>query len=443
MRKVLLMSMVIALLMSLFAGCATGAPDEVAGEESAESQGSVSEDTTDSSTTSDDTGEKIKLKVMILSEDSNRQKIYQDYYSANIEEAFPNYEVEFELPGSEENYTSKITVYNASETLPDVFWGRDVVYQAGNALPLTYLLDDEEFMSNYTNKSALIPAPDGEIYCLNSGTDSFFAGPIFYNKDIFDKEGLTMPTNYDELLALVKTLKEKGYVPIAATAWAINNFLFADLVGADDYNTMLKLERKEIGFEDQAVLDGVAKLKELTDAGAFPVDVTSIEHQVHEQMFIDGKAAMIYHPIWVYPAISAADFEIGFDYLPEIFGQPLVNSWGSATGGGFMVAKNSQHKEAAVEVAAWLVMQDAKFFNTEAGNPTAIKGFDTLPEGAPDVNAYFYDKIRDEATVVAPSFCPNYMTQAQKSEFSTNVAKLLTDQVTVEEFCTIMAGVYQ
>lgn len=425
--KKLVVILLILLLCFLVVGCKTS--QEVNGDESVnEVKGT----------------EKIKLKVMILSEDSNRQAIYQDYYSANIGKAFPNYEVEFELPGSHENYTSKLTVYNASGTLPDVFWGADVVYQSGNALPLTDAIKEDGFLSNYSNPAALIPAPDGEIYCLSSGTDSFFAGPVFYNKDIFEKENLKMPTSYDELKILVETLKERGYVPISATGWAVKNFLFADLLTASDEDglAMERLQSKEINFDNNSVIEAARKLQELSSIGAFPVDLTSIEQQVHEQLFIDGKAAMIYHPIWVYPAIEVADFEIGYGYLPEVFGNKTVNAWGSATAGGFMVAKNSEHQQAAIEIAEWLSLQDADYWNNTAGNATAIKNYDALPEGAPAVNEYFYDKIRDEETNVLANFPTNYFDSATLAEYETSIEKLVTNQITPEEFAEIMKKLY-
>lgn len=425
MKKLLSLIMVVALIFSLFTGCTS----ENASSENASSAQS-------------EENEKIKLKIMIMSEDSNRQAIYQDYYLKRMSEKFPNYEVEFELPGSEDSYNSKLTIYNASESLPDIFWGRDVVYQSGNALPLGDYIEKNNYLDNYSNPSALIPAPDGEIYCISGGTDSYFAGPLFYNKAIFEKEGLTPPANYEELVVLVETLKDKGYIPISATAWAIQNFLFADLVGSDDYTVMEKLQSRDVTFNDEKVISGVRKLSELTNAGAFPSDVTSIEQQVHEQLFIDGKAAMIYHPIWVYPAISVSDFEIGHMYLPEIFGQKTVNAWGSATGGGFMVSKNTAHPEAAVEVAQWLALQDAEYFFEVGGNVTAIKGFDTLPEGSPAVNAFIYEKMRDPENTVVPNFPTNYMTQGQQSEFGVQIEKLLTNQITPEEFGEAMNDIY-
>ncbi len=424
MRKKLVSALLgVAIIATILAGC---------GSNGSESESGSSEGGGD---------DKVSLKIMVMSEDSNRQAIYQDYYT-KVTEEFPNYDIEFELPGSEDNYNSKLTVYNSSETLPDIFWGRDIVYQAGNALPLTDIIEEDGFIDNYTNPSALIPAPDGEIYCLSAGTDSYFAGPIFYNKDIFEKEGLTMPDSYEGFVELVTTLKEKGYTPISATAWAVQNFLLADLIAVDNPETMGKLQSGEIDFEDSSVVAGVEKLDELTKLGAFPTDVTSIEQQVHEQLFLDGNAAMIYHPVWVYPAIETADFEIGFDYLPEVFGaENVVNAWGSATGGGFMISKDTKHQEAAVEVAEWMVMQDAEYWKNVAGNATAIEGYDTLPEDSPEVNTYIYDKMKSDSTVVYPNYPTNFMNQGQQSEYATNLEKLLTGQMTAEEFGTSMNSV--
>lgn len=386
--------------------------------------------------------DKVELKIMILSEDSNRQAIYQDYY-LKVSEAFPDYEVEFELPGSADNYTNKLIVYNASEELPDVFWGSDIVYQSGQAMPLTDIITENGFYDKYSNKPALIPAPDGDIYCLSSGTDSYFAGPIFYNTEIFEAEGLSIPDSYEGFLELVTTLKAKGYVPVSIVSWALHNFLFQDLLTAEDPEAMMKLQNKEISFDDPLVIEAARKLQELVNAGAFPVDVTSIEQQVHEQLFIDGNAAMIYHPIWVYPAIATADFEIGHAYLPEVFGAAnIVNAWGSATAGGFMIAKNSRHQAAAIEVAQWMTEQDAKYWTEVAGNATAMIGYDSIPATAPQVNKDFYNKIRDEDTVVIANFPTNYLSQAQQAEYYTNVDKLATNQLTPEEFGSVMVEIY-
>ncbi|MCT4598910.1 MAG: extracellular solute-binding protein [Vallitalea sp.] len=388
-----------------------------------------------------DENKKIKLKVMILSEDSNRQAIYKDYYSKNIKEAFPNYEVEFELPGSADAYSSKLRIYNASGELPDVFWGQDIVYQSGNALDLTDIIKEDGYLDKFSNPAALIPAKDGKIYCLNSGTDSFFAGPLYFNKDIFEKEGLKTPTSFNELVSVSKKLAEKGYTPISVTAWAIQNFLFADLVTMDDHTNIIKLQNGEIDFNNEVIVEAANKLKTLVDIGAFPKNVTSIEHQVHVDMFNKGEAAMLYHPIWVLPAVSK-DINLGYTYLPEFSGAKAINCWGSSTTGGFMVSKKSKNTEAAVKVAEWLTTQDAEFFNKVAGNAVALKGY-SISEDSHSIVKDTYNKMIDEETVKIPNLPTNYMAEAVIAEYGTNIEKLIFNQLTPEQFCNIMNDLYK
>ena len=54
---------------------------------------------------------------------------------------------------------------------------------------------------------------------------ALFQGVLF-NRAIFDKYGLKVPTTYDELMAVAKTLKSKGVTPFAthfADNWNIGN----------------------------------------------------------------------------------------------------------------------------------------------------------------------------------------------------------------------------
>lgn len=378
--------------------------------------------------------DKVSLKIMLQAEDPNRQIIYQEYYKDKINDAFPNYDIQFELPGSGTAYNSKLSVYNASETLPDVFWGQELVYISDSIMPLTDKIKENGFYDKYINKNGLIPALDGEIYALSPGTDAFFAGPIFYNKDMLDEMGLEIPTNYDEFLQLVKDLRANGVIPISIVKFAYQNFLISDLMTVDDPDAMGKLQRGEITFEDPLYLNAVKRFDELVKAGAFPNDVVTLEQQPHEELFTSGKAAMIYHPLWVWAAIKDAPFEIDFLYLPEVFGaKNVVNAWGSAYN-GFVVSKNTKYPKEALEVAQWLAMQDAKYWFEVAGNATAIDGYNVLSENSPEVNKYFYDKITNENTVVYPCHTLNFISTSQLVDYMNELDKLVVGQITPNEF---------
>ena len=378
--------------------------------------------------------EKVALKIMIQAEDPNRQAIYQDYYKDGIKKAFPDYDIQFEMPGSGQSYISKLSVYNAAETLPDIFWGLELAYLSGSAMSLTEKIKESGFYEQYANKGSLITASDGQVYAISPGVDGYFVGPVFYNKDILDEYGLEIPTNYDEFLQLVKDLKANNVIPISIVKFAYQHFLISDLMTIDNPDAMGKLQRGEITFDDPLYLNAIERLNELVEAGAFPDDVVSLEQQPHEELFTSGKAAMIYHPQWVWTAIKDSPFEIGFMYLPEVFGaKNALNAWGSSYN-GFMVANSTKHPKEALEVVQWLVIQDAKYWSEVIGNATGIKGYDKISEEAPDVAKYFYNKITNENTIIYPTYTLNFISTAQSVDYNNELDKLVAGQITAKEF---------
>ncbi len=405
MKKLVAIILVVCLVLSAFAGCA---PKE----------------------------DKVKLKVMIQNEDPNRQAIYQDYYKANVKEAFPDYEIEFEVPGSGKNYDSKLAIYNASETLPDVFWGAELVYNSKQVMPLTDKIKADGFYDEYSNKAGLIPCADGEIYSLQPGTDAFFACPILFNKEMFEENGWKEPTNWDEFLQLVKDIRAKGIVPISIVQFAYDFFLISDLMAIEDPDAMGKLQRGEIDVTDDLYVNAVKKLEQLVEAGAFVEDLVGYGQQEHEELYKSEKAAMIYHGSWIWGAVGddKVDFTNSVALLPEWFGaKNVVNAWGNSYN-GFMVSKNTKHPDAAVEVAEWLVKQDAKYWNEVQGNVTSMKGHDSLPADANTCVKYLYEKMTNKDTVVFPCYTLNFLTSAQNSNYTTELDKVIAGQIDADAF---------
>ena len=67
-------------------------------------------------------GKKVKLRVITITTDENRNNIMEQYIKPRIAEALPNIEVEFEPGGGGEDMANKLKTLNASGDVPDVFW---------------------------------------------------------------------------------------------------------------------------------------------------------------------------------------------------------------------------------------------------------------------------------------------------------------------------------
>ena len=63
---------------------------------------------------------------------------------------------------------------------------------------------------------------DGKIYAIPV---NFAAALVFYNTELFQKAGVTVPTTYDEWLTTCQKLKDAGITPItcsAGTPWCLS-----------------------------------------------------------------------------------------------------------------------------------------------------------------------------------------------------------------------------
>lgn len=79
--------------------------------------------------------------------------------------------------------------------------------QAGGLVDLT----DQSFMKNYTPSVLEAQAVDGKQYAVPTGL-SYSTG-IYYNKKIFEENGLEAPTTWSDLENVMSTLKAKGVTP--------------------------------------------------------------------------------------------------------------------------------------------------------------------------------------------------------------------------------------
>ncbi|WP_123042899.1 ABC transporter substrate-binding protein [Cohnella candidum] len=89
---------------------------------------------------------------------------------------------------------------------------------------------------------------------------------VFYNKKIFDDNGLKAPTTFDEFFKVADALKAKGITPLALgdkepwTATMVLENVLLGVLGADDYK---KLWTNELSFDDAKVKQSLETFKKM------------------------------------------------------------------------------------------------------------------------------------------------------------------------------------
>ena len=234
---------------------------------------------------------------------------------------------------------------------------------------------------------------DGKLLRLPIAMNAY---GVVVNKTLLDKEGLSVPTNYEEFLSVLAAIKDKGYTPLQGSA----QHLYGDLtvsMGMDPLLQNSTLLAALYAGEDAAaaaVLPAFERLETLIAAGytdyalncTYPTD----NYDGSIMAFFEGDV-----PFYVCNAecvsgmkkresksetFHAAPFEYEFLYalLGDSGAYAYLEPWY-----GFSVSKDSDEAELAVEFL--------RFMSTRLDEMAGIKG---LPSVAADSADERYAGIR-------------------------------------------------
>ncbi|MBD5787607.1 extracellular solute-binding protein [Cellulosimicrobium terreum] len=196
------------------------------------------------------------------------------------------------------------------------------------------LVDISAELDALGKSDAIIPAArstiealyDGEVYVLPV---EFNVEGIWYNKAVFDENGISVPTTWDELVVASEQLADAGVTPLSAAGkdgWPltrlIGNYIYRSL-GPD---AMQKVADGEAKLTDPEYVEAAAEVAELGKAGGFGPSVGSIDYTTAMNEFLGGKAGMFYMGSWALanfndPAQNKLGADgIGFVPFPNVDG---------------------------------------------------------------------------------------------------------------------------
>ena len=187
----------------------------------------------------------------------------------------------------------------AAKQGPDIqyFWGG--VWTLENAwnsalIPVDDLFSAEEkahWINNFERSY------DGKLW----GVPWYLSGnPFVYNPKLFEKAGVDPKAvkTWDDLLAACTKLKASGVVPISGglkDGW-FGGWLFSILgrQGADSEKDFMSAALTPGAYLDPKFSEWWSRLEELKKAGCFNEDINSVDYQQGQDLFVQGKSAMIF-----------------------------------------------------------------------------------------------------------------------------------------------------
>jgi raffinose/stachyose/melibiose transport system substrate-binding protein len=172
---------------------------------------------------------------------------------------------------------------------------------------------------------------DGEIY----GTPYNGVQPvvIYYNTDVFTKNGVAVPATWDELLTAVAKFKAAGVTPFSiggASRWPYLMWIayLTDRIGGPEVFDAV-VAGKDGAWENPAIIKAAAMIQDLVKAGGFGDAYSAVDANqgAAEALVYTGKAAMQLQGAWAYSGTyltAAPDFvkngSLGWTTFPRVAG---------------------------------------------------------------------------------------------------------------------------
>ena len=351
-KKVVLVLLALSLLLIAF-GCNAPAQEQTATDESQTTQSEQPEANND--TTDTDVQGDITLTVGIPSgwlEWGDTEGQLKQY------EAETGITIEIQAV-EDDQFDNLLMAKLATGESWDVFFR----YTGTAALKYTNIADlsDQPWVSRLTAGALQYCTMDDKVVCAPTG--GAVALCTLYNKTLFDKMGLTVPTTMDEFDALCQTLKDADIIPLymgsaSGAGWMaaqlINN-AWANIYASYGDDLIDKLNNNEIKWSDipewMAYLN---KWEEWAQNGYFNPNMASDDTATGVQLVGEEKCAMILTGDWQASEFAEKypDEEIGGLVIPPVTG---TESYLSIAGpNGIYVSDTSANKDAAKALVAWL-----------------------------------------------------------------------------------------
>jgi raffinose/stachyose/melibiose transport system substrate-binding protein len=269
---------------------------------------------------------------------------------------------------------------------------------------------------------------------------------IWYNKQLFEENGVDVPETWDDLVAAAATFQEAGLTPFSASGeqgWPITrligNYISRD-IGPD---ALQKVADGEAELTDPEYVAAAEKVAELGEQGFFGEGVGSIDYDTSVNQFMNGSSPMLYMGSWVLS--NFADEELNEIGLENIGFMPFPNVEGGAGDSSQLVANVGQPFTLSAETAqsdegkAWIKCIAENYGSVALGDSARISGFRVNEEVEVDeLTSTIQEQLAATETTV-PWFEGLFTPQATSTS-QQNAAPLVTGEVSPEEFMELVQG---
>jgi raffinose/stachyose/melibiose transport system substrate-binding protein len=327
---------------------------------------------------------------------------------------------------SNDAYKQKLAVAMASGKLPDIFisWSGGPMYEyakAGTIIDITSYLNANggKEKDKYLDAGIAQATYDGKIWGVP--VENVAVCAVFYNKEIFAKYGLKVPTTVKELEAIADTLLKNGVKPFSLankTQWTGSMYFMSFATRYGGVTPFIKGVDGSGSFTDPAFIYAGKKIQEWVNKGYFNTGFNGLDEDSGQsrQLLYTGDAAMTIMGSWFISNVLGENPEFAkklgsFQFPRDEAGTGNPNTVIGTVGDNFYhISSSSKNPDKAYELLTYLLDDQAIKDRTAAGRIPPVKAatlsepiladlFDKV-KSAPDIQLWYDQSLSPEVSEV-------------------------------------------
>ena len=421
------------LLTAALTGCSGG--------KTADAPASSADQTTTAEAASTDAASVGKVAIELFHQKPENVELYNTLVNKFMEE---NPDIQVNVTLAESTTTtliSRVAAGNIPQLVSVFPWNASYkdMFREGLFMDLT----DQDFMKRVTPSVLERCEVNGKQYSLPLTTNSF---GLYYNVDIFNELGLTIPKTMDEMWGVCDKLVEAGIQPFSfpdKKAVRINQQFDRMLIGCVDHDFYSKCDEQINGSYNikddpniRKYAETILKLREYGNPDSLGYD----DEPAYEE-FTSGKSAMYIDGSWAVTTFETMNPDLNFNCtaIPAITTDDFWTAGTVDTAYSISADCTPEQQDACIRFLDFLVREDiAQEFSDGDKNPTLIQGVEYNVPQLKEINDYI-----DEGRF-APSLA-SIWTQDLRNSLVVSVQALILDKdvdTFLDEFQSLVEEYY-
>ncbi len=249
-----------------------------------------------------------KIVLTVLAGQSTSDAGIEEMIDGVLAQRAEDIELDWERVGWGGQFQSQMHAKIAAGDIPDIMIGKaqdvTIYAPAGVLAPLSPLL-----ASKISADALPEVTRDGKVFGLPY--NAFYQG-VFYDKDLFNRLGITPPRTEGELADLVRLFKSKGIVPFAthfAEAWYLGNILMQFALEeifptTPDWGD--RFREGKVNFATSSALERCIQKAKYVYENSW-ADVAAVTKEECDERFANGEAALYLSGSWILQPMEVAN----------------------------------------------------------------------------------------------------------------------------------------